>query len=511
MPCNHATLTYESSSHAETAGFPKRTRKQLCTAAGEEVSLARPPNIARVSRGEHERQKRTDRNRPPPSYDTTFPAPLVLPGDELAWDPKCPPQSYRSWLNGRWRNQIERHEGGRNVVYVVVPPAVEGDLEESMRDWATFRMPGKRGRASAASGERAAHPKMEDVVRYLAAFYHGVPVKMLPRSEVALTFAKWEDDEAQSSRQQKRAKLGLRAKASGSAAKKIPPAVALRTSKEAIRIRVRERRKDIYNAQLNLNDLLDVAIEILPNDAYALLILVEQDLYEDEDDDFACGRAYGGSRVAVVSMARYHPEADEIQGVDREHAWPVSHCKAFVDRTVNGAVKGSGQSLGDPITLSSSPIHEAPDDDGFGIPTALENAVMYHRRAFERSADQQPPLDNTNIWLGRVCRTASHELGHCFGIGHCVYYACVMQGTASIIEDARQPLYLCPIDLAKVRHATGADTYERYQELYKYCSGFAGAGFFEPLKGWLTSRMAQVAGEQVGTVVVPQGSDRKTA
>ena len=38
--------------------------------------------------------------------------------------------------------------------------------------------------------------------------------------------------------------------------------------------------------QLNLNDLLDVAVSILPDDAYAFLLLVEYDLSEDEDDNF---------------------------------------------------------------------------------------------------------------------------------------------------------------------------------------------------------------------------------
>jgi archaemetzincin len=37
--------------------------------------------------------------------------------------------------------------------------------------------------------------------------------------------------------------------------------------------------------QLNLNDLLDAAIEILPADAYALIMLVEHDMFEDEDDE----------------------------------------------------------------------------------------------------------------------------------------------------------------------------------------------------------------------------------
>lgn len=69
--------------------------------------------------------------------------------------------------------------------------------------------------------------------------------------------------------------------------------------------------------QLNLNGLLDVASSVIPEDAYAILLLVEQDLFEDEDDDYCCGRAYGGSRIAVVSTARYNPSMDALQKVDK--------------------------------------------------------------------------------------------------------------------------------------------------------------------------------------------------
>ena len=63
----------------------------------------------------------------------------------------------------------------------------------------------------------------------------------------------------------------------------------------------------MFKAQLNLNDILDAAISALPEDAYALLLLVQKDLFEEEKDDFCCGRAYGGSRVAVASSARQNP------------------------------------------------------------------------------------------------------------------------------------------------------------------------------------------------------------
>src|SRR6478735_6848131 len=52
----------------------------------------------------------------------------------------------------------------------------------------------------------------------------------------------------------------------------------------------------------------------------------------DDDDEFVCGRAYGGDSVAVVSSARYHPLLDAVQEIDREHDWPASHCNAFLKK-----------------------------------------------------------------------------------------------------------------------------------------------------------------------------------
>src|ERR1700761_7578790 len=100
--------------------------------------------------------------------------------------------------------------------------------------------------------------------------------------------------------------------------------------KEVVRIRTRPCPDQAFQRQLNLNDPLDACISALPGDAFSLLLLLtDQDLYEDEEDDFCCGRAYGGSRIAVVSSARYHPILDGTQNVERKHAWPASHCAAY--------------------------------------------------------------------------------------------------------------------------------------------------------------------------------------
>ncbi|KAK0723486.1 hypothetical protein B0T26DRAFT_750749 [Lasiosphaeria miniovina] len=79
--------------------------------------------------------------------------------------------------------------------------------------------------------------------------------------------------------------------------------------------------------------------------------------------------------------------------------------------------------------------------------TPLGTAVKAARAASDLD------IDLGRLWLSRVARTAVHELGHCFCLDYCVYYACVMQGTTGLAEDTRQPPYLCPVCLKKLTRA----------------------------------------------------------
>jgi len=211
-----------------------------------------------------------------------------------------------------------------------------------------------------------------------------------------------------------------------------------------------------------------VTVDILPEDAYALILLSEHDLYEADDDEFCCGRAYGGSRVAVVSSARYNPALDEIQGVEREHAWPWSYCSKFVDRK---CLEASGPEQCQPPKKK----RKKPASSSFVEIIDLTEPVKGDPYA--------------QSWLSRLGLTASHELGHCFGIDHCVAYACVMQGTSSIAEDARQPPYMCPIDLTKLLRATGAEEKERYRALRKVCADLGNG--FAAFETWLIKRLVE--------------------
>lgn len=242
------------------------------------------------------------------------------------------------------------------------------------------------------------------------------------------------------------------------------------------RIRARPSLDGIFSHQLNPNDLLDWTIRILPKDAHALLLLMDHDLYEDEEDDFCCGRAYGGSRVAVVSSARYNPLLYGHEGVNVQHIWPASHCATYVNSQCN-------------MSDGSTQDHQVSEvADG-----ALYKAVAAFKTApSSTSTKEDPPY---GLWLFCPVRTASHELGHCFGLDHCVYYACVMQGTASVAEDCRQPPYLCPVWAKKISrakaegHGSGFEedktSREACEAITKFCAKWRHTAAWAGYEAWL--------------------------
>lgn len=278
------------------------------------------------------------------------------------------------------------------------------------------------------------------IAAYLRTFYHGLEVKVLPQR---LSFTSWEDESSArrgcSTQNQKCQQVGLS------------------TGGEIVRIRVRSTppadtvsppQLFAYPYQLNLNDLTDVAMDILPSDAYALLLMTAHDIYESDDDDFCCGRAWGASRVAIVSSARYNTIMDDLHGVDGEHVWPASHCKAFVDE-----ISAHGQAGN-----SDKPARKAmKGSETANVPTLsptarpLQKALNAHLHSFPTGIS--PDAKAASTLLFRLCRTTSHELGHCFGLDHCMYKACVMQGSGSVAEDMRQPPYLCAVCDRKIAWA----------------------------------------------------------
>ncbi|MBM4382109.1 MAG: hypothetical protein FJ091_01945 [Deltaproteobacteria bacterium] len=67
--------------------------------------------------------------------------------------------------------------------------------------------------------------------------------------------------------------------------------------------------------------------------------------------------------------------------------------------------------------------------------------------------------------LRRTFAISSHEIGHMFGIKHCIAWECAMNGMMNLVELDMRPLEPCPSCLAKLHHAIGFDPQRRWREL----------------------------------------------
>jgi archaemetzincin len=68
----------------------------------------------------------------------------------------------------------------------------------------------------------------------------------------------------------------------------------------------------------------------------------------------------------------------------------------------------------------------------------------------------------------RCFKLVAHEIGHTFGMEHCIRFECNMNGSNSRNELDRQPLHLCPLCLKKLRWNRGFKHAKRCGELLDF-------------------------------------------
>jgi archaemetzincin len=110
--------------------------------------------------------------------------------------------------------------------------------------------------------------------------------------------------------------------------------------------------------------------------------------------------------------------------------------------------------------------------------------------SFARYAPQfygEPQTANSPrlLLLRRSCKVLAHETAHMFGIEHCIWYRCLMNGSNHLAESDARPLHLCPVDLHKLQWSIGFDVVERYRRLRE----FDRQAGFEDEAEWLERRI----------------------
>ncbi|KAL7908317.1 hypothetical protein GGI35DRAFT_486392 [Trichoderma velutinum] len=343
--CKHSHLYLDGSPHASTVGFKRATERQRIIAATKDGRFRK--NLGLLTTKELLED------------GMTFPGPLILPDDDLAEDPEYPPQDFREWRDEEERNPVTRE---RKSIYIVPSPSITQEVYK-MQAWSVCT---SENVIIERDLQAAEPPKLQDILEYLSAFFHGMDVKLFTKpfqwkkwDKYTGTILKTPDTER---------RIGL-----------------MTPSKELFGIRCRASPDGVSSMQVNLDDILDALVENIPSDAHSVMMLLDMDMYEGDDDIFTAGRAYGGSRIAAVSLFRDHPLCAPR---DDGHAWPASHCAAYIDKICH--------EVSNPSTKQTKrqPSQTQRRDSGGPLHVAIEAATIHA----ERKIPSEAP---TAQWLGR--------------------------------------------------------------------------------------------------------------
>ena len=106
--------------------------------------------------------------------------------------------------------------------------------------------------------------------------------------------------------------------------------------------------------------------------------------------------------------------------------------------------------------------------------------------------DEPRGKDYRSVILQRACKVLAHETTHLFGLQHCIFYDCVVDGANHMNETDAQPQHVCPICLRKLHHTIGFDPVKRYQDLARF---YRRQHWFEEFD-WVERQLAKVPPEK---------------
>ena len=105
----------------------------------------------------------------------------------------------------------------------------------------------------------------------------------------------------------------------------------------------------------------------------------------------------------------------------------------------------------------------------FGQASLNERVGVYSFARYDPAFYGEPRgKDYPALLLRRSMKVLTHETGHMFGLTHCVYFNCVMNGSNHLQESDRRPLHLCPVCLRKLQFSVGIDVVKRYEALAQF-------------------------------------------
>jgi len=139
----------------------------------------------------------------------------------------------------------------------------------------------------------------------------------------------------------------------------------------------------------------------------------------------------------------------------------------------------------------------------FGQASLRERVGVYSFARYDPAFyGQKRGKDYEKVLLRRSCKVLAHETGHMFGLKHCIYFKCSLNGSNHLKESDSRPMNLCPVCLRKLQYSIGFDVVSRYRNLlqfYRPAEPLARRGWkvgFEEETQWIIKRLRWIVGDK---------------
>lgn len=99
--------------------------------------------------------------------------------------------------------------------------------------------------------------------------------------------------------------------------------------------------------------------------------------------------------------------------------------------------------------------------------TGVFSFARYDENFFVKNISK--PIDE-NLIVKRAGKVMCHEIGHMFGIRHCIYFSCLMNGSNHLEESIKKPMDFCPVCIRKLQENVKFPMLERYEALLQVCA-----------------------------------------
>lgn len=103
----------------------------------------------------------------------------------------------------------------------------------------------------------------------------------------------------------------------------------------------------------------------------------------------------------------------------------------------------------------------------FGQANLSERVGVFSLARYDDTFFGLPPSEPSLV-RRRGLGIVAHEVGHMFGMQHCVHHRCLMNGANNQDEADRCPLHVCAICLRKIHLLVGFDPKDRYAKLEQF-------------------------------------------